>query len=54
MRLLRAHVPSGRIVTARSKASLVEEAKQLTRDPEFKGYIHDVGGPYSEFHGAGV
>ena len=35
----------GRIVTARSKASLVEEAKQLTRDPEFKGYIHDVGGP---------
>lgn len=39
----------GRIVTARSKASLVEEAKQLTRDPEFKGYIHDVGGPTANF-----
>ncbi len=39
----------GRIVTSRSKESLVEEAKQLVSDPEFKGYIHDVGGPTANF-----
>lgn len=39
----------GRIVTARSRQSLVEEARMLTRDPDFKGYIHDVGGPTANF-----
>ncbi|MEG2858753.1 MAG: YgiQ family radical SAM protein [Clostridia bacterium] len=39
----------GRIVTSRSKESLVEEAKQLTHLPDFKGYIHDVGGPTANF-----
>lgn len=39
----------GRVVTARSHASILEEAKQLTRDPAFKGYLHDVGGPTANF-----
>ncbi|HCI73762.1 MAG TPA: YgiQ family radical SAM protein, partial [Lachnospiraceae bacterium] len=40
----------GRIIQARSDESILEEAKLLTRDPEFKGYIHDVGGPTANFH----
>ena len=39
----------GRIVTSRSKESIVEEAKILTNRPNFKGYIHDVGGPTANF-----
>ena len=39
----------GRIVQARSHESIVEEAKGFREDPEFKGYIHDVGGPTAEF-----
>ena len=39
----------GRIIQARSHESIVEEAKLLTKDPEFKGYIHDVGGPTANF-----
>ena len=39
----------GRIVTARSKASIVAEGRLLTRQPDFKGYIHDVGGPTANF-----
>ncbi len=39
----------GRIIQARSHESLVEEAKLLTEDPDFKGYIHDVGGPTANF-----
>ncbi|MCI9147063.1 MAG: YgiQ family radical SAM protein [Hungatella sp.] len=39
----------GRIIQARSHESLVEEAKLLTEDPDFKGYIHDVGGPTADF-----
>ncbi len=39
----------GRRVTARSAASLVAEAEALTRLPDFKGYIHDVGGPTANF-----
>lgn len=39
----------GRIVQTRSHASIVAEAELLTRDPEFKGYIHDVGGPTANF-----
>jgi len=40
----------GRMMTSRSKDSLVEEAKLLIQDPEFKGYIHDVGGPTANFY----
>ncbi len=39
----------GRIVTSRSEESIVEEAKLMIKDPEFKGYIHDVGGPTANF-----
>lgn len=39
----------GRIIQARSHESLVTEAKQLTEEPDFKGYIHDVGGPTANF-----
>ncbi len=39
----------GRIIQARSHESLLEEAKKLTEDAEFKGYIHDVGGPTANF-----
>ena len=39
----------GRIVQARSHESIIEEAKTCIKDPDFKGYIHDVGGPTAEF-----
>ncbi len=39
----------GREVRSRSKASIVEEAVKLTQMPDFKGYIHDVGGPTANF-----
>ena len=39
----------GRIVQARSKDSIVNEAIRMTQDKDFKGYIHDVGGPTANF-----
>ena len=39
----------GRIIQARSHDSLVSEAKLLTEEADFKGYIHDVGGPTANF-----
>lgn len=39
----------GRIVQVRSHESIVEEARLLTEEPDFKGYIHDVGGPTANF-----
>ncbi len=39
----------GRRVTSRSADSVVEEARLLTQQPGFKGYIHDVGGPTANF-----
>ena len=39
----------GRYVTSRSKKSLLIEAEKLTHMPNFKGYIHDVGGPTANF-----
>ncbi len=41
----------GRAVTSRSIESVIEEAELLTRHPEFKGYIHDIGGPTANFRG---
>lgn len=41
----------GRIVTSRSDESLIKEAEEMTRMPDFKGYIHDVGGPTANFRG---
>ncbi len=39
----------GRIVQSRSHESLLREAELMTEDQEFKGYIHDVGGPTADF-----
>ncbi len=39
----------GRIVQTRSHDSILREAEAMTHDPEFKGYIHDVGGPTANF-----
>ena len=39
----------GRIVQVRSHESILEEAEKMIQDPEFKGYIHDVGGPTANF-----
>jgi uncharacterized radical SAM protein YgiQ len=41
----------GRAVRGRSKESIVREAKKLTEKKNFKGYIHDIGGPTANFHG---
>ena len=40
----------GRIIQSRSKESIIREAKLMIKDPEFKGYIHDVGGPTANFY----
>ena len=39
----------GRTVRSRSIESVVEEAKKITELPNFKGYIHDIGGPTANF-----
>lgn len=39
----------GRAVTVRSQESILAEAKRLTENHRFKGYIHDVGGPTANF-----
>ncbi len=39
----------GRTVRSRSIASVVREAKIITEMPDFKGYIHDIGGPTANF-----
>lgn len=39
----------GRIMQVRSHESLLDEAKMITQDKDFKGYIHDVGGPTANF-----
>lgn len=39
----------GRIVQARSHESIIAEAERMTKAPDFKGYIHDIGGPTADF-----
>ncbi len=39
----------GRSVRSRSKESVLEEAREIVKMPDFKGYIHDVGGPTANF-----
>jgi uncharacterized radical SAM protein YgiQ len=39
----------GRVIQNRSQNSIIEEAKLLTEDNDFKGYIHDIGGPTANF-----
>lgn len=40
----------GRIIQSRSKDSIIEEIKTISQDKDFKGYIHDVGGPTANFY----
>lgn len=40
----------GRIIQTRSHESIIKEAKKITEMPNFKGYIHDVGGPTANFY----
>ncbi len=40
----------GRKISSRSKESIVNEAKKIASHPQFKGYIHDVGGPTANFY----
>ncbi len=42
-------VHQGRIVQSRSEKSVVNEVKKMTKDKDFKGYVHDVGGPTANF-----
>ena len=39
----------GRRIQSRSHQSLLDEAEKMTQDPDFKGYIHDIGGPTANF-----
>ncbi len=39
----------GRVVQGRSHDSILKEVEKMTKDKEFKGYIHDVGGPTANF-----
>ena len=39
----------GRIIQTRSHESIIDEAKRVIEEPDFKGYIHDVGGPTANF-----
>ncbi|MCL2170479.1 MAG: YgiQ family radical SAM protein [Defluviitaleaceae bacterium] len=43
------HFHQGRMVQARSHKSIINEAKGFTHEPDFKGHIHDVGGPTANF-----
>jgi uncharacterized radical SAM protein YgiQ len=42
-------VHQGRVIQARSAENIVREVEIMTRDPGFKGYVHDVGGPTANF-----
>ncbi|MBQ9565915.1 MAG: YgiQ family radical SAM protein [Synergistaceae bacterium] len=43
------HAHQGRVIQARSHESILKEIRLLTKFPDFKGYIHDVGGPTANF-----
>ena len=40
----------GRIMQSRSKESILSEVEKITKDKDFKGYIHDIGGPTANFY----
>ena len=40
----------GRIIQSRTKESIINEVETITKDPGFKGYIHDIGGPTANFY----
>ncbi|MDR2861061.1 MAG: YgiQ family radical SAM protein [Syntrophobacterales bacterium] len=46
-------VHQGRILQERSETSVMAEAARLTKHPDFKGYLHDIGGPTANMYGTG-
>ena len=40
----------GRIIQSRSKESIIDEIKEISADKDFKGYVHDIGGPTANFY----
>jgi len=40
----------GRIIQSRTKESIIDEVKLISQDKNFKGYIHDIGGPTANFY----
>ena len=40
----------GRIIQSRSKDSIISEVEKISKDKDFKGYIHDIGGPTANFY----
>ena len=40
----------GRIIQSRTKESILKEIEVITKDEDFKGYIHDIGGPTANFY----
>lgn len=40
----------GRVIQSRSKESIINEIKTISQDKDFKGYIHDIGGPTANFY----
>ena len=40
----------GRVIQSRTKQSIIDEIVLITKDKDFKGYIHDVGGPTANFY----
>ena len=40
----------GRIIQSRSKESILSEITTISQDPNFKGYVHDIGGPTANFY----
>jgi len=40
----------GRLIQSRSKESIIDEVKMISKDKDFKGYIHDIGGPTANFY----
>ncbi len=42
-------IHQGKYVQMRSRESIVREVKRMTKEPDFKGYIHDIGGPTANF-----
>lgn len=43
-------IHQGRIIQSRTKESILEEVKKISQDKDFKGYIHDIGGPTANFY----
>jgi uncharacterized radical SAM protein YgiQ len=46
-------IHQGTIITSRSESSIIEEAKEIVNNPDFKGYIADVGGPSANMYETG-